>query len=304
MKKGWKIFWITVATIAMVGLTLGIVSSVMGFRISDFWAQYPNGIVIFGDDDDDLDWDDTLDGDNDSDWDDADEDEFQDSADALEYENIKELEVSVGCCEVMIVPGEDEKVRIDTSDLNFGSTGVGVRTETNSDSLKVYMEKDHKIWDVYNIKAGNDGFGTLYIVVPASIKLEIISLNAGAAEIDAYGLRAKELKLQVGAAGCSVENFDVDTMNIEVGAGSLEMDGICNGDINLKCGAGEAELDLEGHDAEYNYHLKCGAGEVEIGKSKYSGMGISENINNGSDKTMDINCGMGNVSISFEHHRS
>ena len=108
MKKGWKIFWITVATIAMVGLTLGIVSSVMGFRISDFWAQYPNGIVIFGDDDD-LDWDDTLDGDNDSDWDDADEDEFQDSADALEYENIKELEVSVGCCEVVIVPGEDEK---------------------------------------------------------------------------------------------------------------------------------------------------------------------------------------------------
>ena len=304
MKKGWKIFWIIVATIAMVGLTLGIVSSVMGFRISDFWAQYPNGIVIFGDDDDDLDWDDTLDGDNDSDWDDADEDEFQDSADALEYENIKELEVSVGCCEVMIVPGEDEKVRIDTSDLNFGSTGVDIRTETNSDSLKVYMEKDHKIWDVYNIKEGNDGFGTLYIAVPASIKLEIISLNAGAAEIDAYGLRAKELKLQVGAAGCSVENFDVDTMNIEVGAGSLEMDGICNGDINLKCGVGEAELDLEGHHAEYNYHLKCGAGEVEIGKSKYSGMGISENINNGSDKTMDINCGMGSVSISFEHHRS
>ena len=56
MKRGWKIFWIVIATIVVMGLIFCGAALVLGFRIHDLRKEYPNGIVLFGDDD--MEWDD------------------------------------------------------------------------------------------------------------------------------------------------------------------------------------------------------------------------------------------------------
>ena len=48
MKRGWKIFWIVIATIVVMGLIFCGAALVLGFRIHDLRKEYPNGIVLFG----------------------------------------------------------------------------------------------------------------------------------------------------------------------------------------------------------------------------------------------------------------
>ena len=85
MKKGWKIFWIVILTVVVMGFLFCGAALVMGFRISDFVEQYPNGIVLVKDDDH-YDY---------SDRDDDIQDESLNSENGLEFENIKKLEISV-----------------------------------------------------------------------------------------------------------------------------------------------------------------------------------------------------------------
>lgn len=217
----------------------------------------------------------------------------------MEYEDITELEMILGCCNVEISRRTDEKLCVDTSDLDFGDTGVSIRMETNGGKLKIYMEKEEKIWDVFQIHDRKNGFGTLYIEVPASERMEKITLQAGAADIMADGLCARKLELKVGAADCEIRDFDVEALVAEVGAGDLELEGLCSGDVDLKCGAGETELALRGDEKDYNYSLKCGAGEIEIADQKCGGLAAVRDIDNGSSKTVEVTCGAGDVSITF-----
>ena len=48
MKRGWKIFWIVIATIVVMGLIFCGAALVLGFRIHDLRKEYPNGIVQIG----------------------------------------------------------------------------------------------------------------------------------------------------------------------------------------------------------------------------------------------------------------
>lgn len=286
MKRGWKIFWIVIATIVVMGLIFCGAALVLGFRIHDLRKEYPNGIVLFGDDD--MEWDD-----------DPLENEYLNPEAAMEYDDITELEMILGGCDVELVQGTDEKLRVDTSKLTFGDTGVSIRMQTSGSRLKIYMEKGNQIWDVCKIKNKNHGFGILYIEVPASVRMENITLHAGAANVMADGLYAKKMELKIGAADCDIRNADVDNLVAEVGAGDLEVEGTCNRDVDLKCGAGEMDLDLCGNEKDFNYSLKCGAGEIEIADQEYGGLAVAREIDNGSSKTVEIVCGAGDVSITF-----
>ena len=50
---------------------------------------------------------------------------------------------------------------------------------------------------------------------------------------------------------------------------------------------------------DYNYHLSCAAGNIDLDDTSYSGAGINKYIDNGSDKKLDIDCGMSNVRVEF-----
>ena len=66
MKKRWKIFWIVCGVMFLTGVICCVVANrVFGVTLTDIAAEFPHGIVI-GSDTDEDDWDD------DGDWDDDD----------------------------------------------------------------------------------------------------------------------------------------------------------------------------------------------------------------------------------------
>lgn len=162
--------------------------------------------------------------------------------------------------------------------------------------------------------------GDVLIYIPKDLDLECLEIKAGAGEAEVDGICAKELRLDIGACSATLKNICADNVIINVGAGEVnleetevaetitarvgmgEMDfsGTVGGDADLDCGMGNIEFyNRGGAYDDYNYNVKCGAGNVEIGGFGYSGLSAWKKIDNGSTKTMEIDCGMGNVEISF-----
>ena len=72
-------------------------------------------------------------------------------------------------------------------------------------------------------------------------------------------------------------------------------------DMEISCGMGQIQLELNGkaHYEDYNYDISCAAGNVEIGHMNFAGVGVKRTIDNNSGKHVDVDCGMGEVEISF-----
>lgn len=87
--------------------------------------------------------------------------------------------------------------------------------------------------------------------------------------------------------------------NFKVGMGDVDIEGNITGKLDADCGLGNMELELTNSYNDFNYAINVGAGNVEIEDKEYSGIGNNMDINNNADKTMNIKCGLGNVSVEF-----
>lgn len=162
--------------------------------------------------------------------------------------------------------------------------------------------------------------GEITIYLPAQMTFEEICVNVGGGELDAEELRAKAVIVNVGAGEANIEEIVAEQLDANVGAGEITVEdsevaqdvnanvgmgemtfvGTINGNADLRCGMGELEVQINGQVFEdYNYKLSCAAGNIVLGDMSYSGAGINKRIDNGSDKTLDVDCGMGNVCIEF-----
>ena len=108
------------------------------------------------------------------------------------------------------------------------------------------------------------------------------------------------MNLNVGGAECETYDIDVTDLNVEVGAGDLEFSEQIAGNTDIKCGAGDVDLELTGRYTDYNYVTKCGAGDIEIGEKEFGGLANKKEIDNGASRTINIECGAGDVSIDFK----
>lgn len=94
------------------------------------------------------------------------------------------------------------------------------------------------------------------------------------------------------------EDVVLTKMDLSIGAGSLYGDGIMAREIDVDCGMGEVKLNLLSSKEEYNYSIDCGMGKVEIGGDVFDGIAQRE-IYNGQPQDVEIECGMGNVTMNF-----
>lgn len=95
------------------------------------------------------------------------------------------------------------------------------------------------------------------------------------------------------------ENYDMNEISLDVGAGEALIGDVTAYELSIDCGAGRVTYDTSLREADFNYSIECGIGEVQIGNSSYAGLGSERNINNQSSRTLDINCGVGEVIIKF-----
>lgn len=186
-----------------------------------------------------------------------------------EFDNVRFLNIDVGQLEVNVIEAEGSKIRVET-------VGIDERLK-----LAVYQDEDElEIETKQNNMRINDG-GTVNIYIPAGMKFE-------------------EADISIGAGVLELESLRVNEADIECGAGSIVIDRIEGNDITVSCGLGTVDLTAAGRKGDYNYEIECGIGSVEVGDDSYAGIVSEKKIRNGRNKTMDIECGMGEIIVSFE----
>lgn len=108
-----------------------------------------------------------------------------------------------------------------------------------------------------------------------------------------------QLSLDLGTAACTVSDLTVSELDIEAGIGSVSFSGSVNGNIDVETGTGTVALNLAQAQTDYNYRAECGPGSIEIGSESYSMLSDDTYINNNAPYTMDLECGIGTIQVTF-----
>ena len=97
------------------------------------------------------------------------------------------------------------------------------------------------------------------------------------------------------------EDQEFNEVDLEVETGQIDASGLAAKDYDISVGAGDVTMSLPETETDYSYNIECGVGTVTLGENSYSGLGTERKIrNDGASGAMDIECGAGNVEISFE----
>lgn len=312
MKKSWKAFWIVCISLVVLGIALCIAGLVLGatvsgireaFGIHDRWENY------FLDDYDELEDGGSVSGGTEY----ADgfkgstggstehaasaENHLENSASVSRFSGIRELDIDVTCLEVRIVKGEESDIVVDTSNITDKMLKDLVIPQ-DDEELKIEL-KDRNIWENWS-KNQYKSQGTLLIQIPEGMQFDEVSLLVGAGILYADDIQAKELDIEVGAGQVSLDSFTADKMSLECGAGEAIVRGDAVREANIECGVGSVTYTAVGYQQDYNYELSCGIGELIVGNDSFSGLGKERSIDNGGSKSMDIECGIGSVTVAFE----
>lgn len=292
MKRGWKIFWIICISVLGAGIILCIAGTVMGATLSGVRSTfhtdeyYRQGILWYHND-----WDDTEDYDGGHN---GDLSVLGDEQDVSNFEGIREIDLELSYMQVVVKEGSGDSVIVDMSEVNE-KLKARVSIEQEDGELKIEDQSTHNLWKNFSIKDA----GTLVIQVPKDRALEDVSLEVGAGQLTVESLHAGCLDINVGAGRAVVKQFEVKDLNIDCGAGQADLTGTITRESEIECGVGSIDLSLTGSQNEFDYELDCGIGQLRVGDESYTGLSNKRSIDNGTGKRMDIDCGIGEVQVSF-----
>ena len=279
MRKGWKVFWITCAIIAGIGFICCIAGVAMGATIDAVNGHFPYGFG-FGK----AEHNSVYDG-----------GERSANADTKEtYTGIHGIDVEVSQISVQIL--EDTSV----SDITVETEGIDSRIK-----LKVY--EDYGELKIETAKRShffrNGYYGTVWILLPQG-RMDEVNLEIGAGALYVQNIQADSISIEVGAGEATIDHFKTDELDIDCGVGAVRAAGIFEREADLKCGIGSIDFTTYGQESDYNYEVDCNIGEVKIGSMHFSGIGRKKEIYNGMGKEMNVECGVGEISVDFDgtHH--
>jgi len=223
-------------------------------------------------------------------------------------EEVEKFEMDITYGEIFFVDSdtEDITIHIDAPDRNSyfcelsGSTlsledktrgyrgnlsGTDVSIEIAIPSGTVFDEVDIKT-DAGALDATHD------------FEAKDVRINLGAGEFVAESMYAEDnLKVDVGAGNVEIYNFTTDELEIDCGVGNAELTGNIEKEAKADCGVGNITLVVFGDEKDYNYKIDCGVGEVNVNGSSYSSLSNKRHIDNGSDKDIYLDCGVGQIQM-------
>lgn len=222
--------------------------------------------------------------------------------------DIGNLDIEAGGCVLETKASRDDKFYIEvTKAYKFqgyvkdstlyikASNGAKTWNKMGSCTITLYVPK-------------NFSFGTVDVEIGAGV-LEFseplagdyISLEAGAGQIVIDDIIANTVELEVGAGEIELKNMEVAELNAEIGMGNLEASGTVQADAHIECAMGNVDLTLAGGEKNYNYTVECAMGNIDIGSRSYSGLAKEMSIDNGAEATIELECAMGNITVSFDN---
>lgn len=219
---------------------------------------------------------------------------------------ITSLEIEAGGCYFAVKESGDENFYVEAEKVGKFQAYV------KSGILHINTTTSEKKWsDLSKSK--------VVLYVPAGCRFERAEVQLGAGALDFPGLQASEASLEVGAGRITSTGITVSNLEVSVGAGQIELkdmdvseleasvsvgemvaDGEIRQSLTAECAMGNFELLLAGAQEDYNFNLSGAMGNVSLGGEGYGGFASERRIDNGSDRQIEVECSMGNVSIQFE----
>lgn len=271
MKKRWKIFWIVCACMGVIGAACLLISFSMGVTIEAIEQRFPNGISIgkFEVENDGV--------------------EAEDTDAHHIYEDINELDIELTAGELEIYVSDQPQIELVTERIS------------EKLKLKCYRDNDTLVIDSSDISGNIIGnLGTVSLYLPENVVFAEASISVGAGTLYIEDIRAKELSVDVGTGEAVIDSFEAKEADFDCGAGELTACGNVEKLVDIDCGMGKVDYTTYDREIDYNYNLSCGVGNIECGSHSCSGIGSDQKLDNHASKTMDIDCGIGEVTISFE----
>jgi len=294
MKKGWKTFWIVCALCAGMGFVCCIVALIMGVTVEAIENRFPDGIhltkhigIFWSDDEYD-----------DDDYDDVNA-VITEGNTRQSYKNVTSIDLDVWAGQVEIITvkgGATDEAKQDAHEITIETKNIDKRLK-----LRYYMDEGElKIKTKKKlVHVGNASKGEICIYVPEGYRFEEASLNVGAGYMYVEDICAQELSVEVGAGQAEVDNFTAAEADLDCGTGEITATGKVDSKADVNCGVGAIVFNAKGKETDYNYSISCGIGEVECGDASYSGLGMDKEIDNSAGKEMEIECGIGQVTVKF-----
>ncbi len=263
MKRRWKIFWTVCGITAAVGFACCIAALALGVTAEMIEGRFPTGFGIVS----------------------GGKMSSQES-----YTGVRKIDMDLSVGDVEVLPTDGHEVVVETEGI---SRRLGFTSNIKEDELEITSKK----WSIFGSRKWT---GKIYLYLPKEVTLEEISLGIDAGDLTVRDLWAEEFSLSVGTGNGRVENFTAREADIDCGAGMITASGCAGRTLELDCGVGEIEYVAPGTEAHYDYDINCGVGEVRIGSREYSGLGRSGQVNNGMERKIKIDCGVGSVTVDFD----
>lgn len=187
-----------------------------------------------------------------------------------EIENL-DLDLKVGDCTLHIYDGDDWRI----SGENLPS-GFRCRVK-DSGTLKIdCSDNEWKVWE-------NQSDVRLDIYIPQDHFLKKIDLDTGVGDI-----RTEQSFLK-----CRKLDLDSDVGDVE-----LYLD--AEKEVDIDGGVGAITVTLHGTMLDYDFDVDSGVGEIILEDNILSGFGDRYKLDNGADCKVDLDSGVGKITILFD----
>lgn len=247
----------------------------------------------------------------------SEKDMFNDSYEIIEGDvekyclgdEIQNLKVEVSGCALTLEPSGDENYYVEASNIEkfqcYQEDGVlylkavqpvgewkDLSKESRKHIINLYVPESYSFENVeVNLGAGLMEMGT--------VTAQNVDMEVGAGQINVEKLVAETCKLEVGMGEIVLKDMQVETIQTDTGMGHLEMSGNISERAEVQCSMGAVEMYLDGSEEDYNYEVSAAMGSVSMGGNEYSGLSQEKRVDNGADSTLQIDCSMGSIEVTF-----
>lgn len=139
----------------------------------------------------------------------------------------------------------------------------------------------------------------LEIFIPIGV-LKEIEIDAAAGTVTADKIAADAVSLEIDAASVRIDELIVKReAELQINVGEMIIGYYDGPRLDVECDMGSIKVVCEGNKNDYNYNLECGVGEIWINEEIYSGIGEDTRVNNGGERSIQAECGMGEILLEF-----
>lgn len=223
---------------------------------------------------------------------------------------IKCIEIELGAGEVELKKSENGTFYVEEDE------NMEIISDYKNETLKIRTESLAQV-QIFGFSTGTVSAGKAVIYLPDQMYEEIsmdmgagtfggelpecakLSIRMGAGECDFDYVKADEIELEVGAGECKIGRLEAQELNADIAMGEFEAKALIGRELDAKVGMGEITMEIIGEETDFDYDVEVGAGEVRIGSRSYSGVGSGGSQENGMDREINVDCGLGEAAIRF-----